>query len=137
MEVFRKQAAPKEKRPAGRQPQWTTEYMFMVAQKVVEEGMTFRVAAKTFNISTGSVTSWVKRYRKGTLNAVSKDKEPSDDLKIYRLEDQVKELKQEIGDLYLQNQMLKKALYHSQMKKKENSSVITSENLAQFQKGAK
>ena len=136
MEVFRKHA-PKEKRPAGKPPQWTSEYMFMVAQKVVEEGMTYREAAKTFNVSTGSVGAFVRKYKKGNLNAYSKGNEPSDKLKMFRLEEQVKELKGEIGDLYLQNQMLKKALYHSQQKKKDNSSVITSENLAQFQKGAK
>jgi transposase len=109
----------------------------MVAQKVVEEGMTYRVAAKTFAISTGAVSAWTKKYKKGNLLQSAKDKEQSPDYKIYQLEDQVKELKTEIGDLYLQNQMLKKALFHSQMKKKENSSVITSENLAQFQKAAK
>jgi transposase-like protein len=136
MEVFRKHP-PKEKRPTGKPPLWTTEYMFMVAQKVVEEGMTYREAAKTFNVSTGSVGSFVRKYKKGNLNTFSKGNEPSDELKMFRLEEQVKELKGEIGDLYLQNQMLKKALYHSQQKKKDNSSVITSENLAQFQKGAK
>ena len=79
----------------------------------------------------------MRKYKKGNLNTFSKGNEPSDELKMFRLEEQVKELKGEIGDLYLQNQMLKKALYHSQQKKKDNSSVITSENLAQFQKGAK
>lgn len=136
MEVFTKRP-PKEKKPAGRAPQWTSEYMYMVAKKVVEEGMKYRAAAKTFNVSTGSVGSWVRKYKKGTLSASTKGVEQSEELKIFRLEEQVKDLKGEIGDLYLQNQMLKKALYHSQTKKKENSSVITSENLAQFQKAVK
>ena len=135
MEVFRKQP-PKEKRPTGRQPKWTSEFMWMVAKKVVEEGMKYREAAKVFGISQGSVTSWVKKYRRGNLEPLSK-KELSDDSKIYRLEEQVKELKTEVGDLYLQNQMLKKILLLSQQKKKDNSSVITSENLAQFQRDAK
>jgi len=136
MEVFRKYA-PKEKKPHGRQPKWTSEFMWMVAQKVVEEGMTYREASKTFNISSGSVSAWVRKFRKGTLSATDTKHEVSDGLKIYRLEEQVKELKTEIGDLFLQNQMLKKALYHSQQKKKDNLSVITSENLDQYQKAAK
>ena len=136
MEVFTK-VKPREKKIIGRQPKWTTEYMNMVSQKVVDEGMTFRVAAKTFGVSTGAINQWVKKYKKGTLVQNNADKEQAPDLKIYRLEEQVKDLKTEIGDLYLQNQMLKKALFHSQLKKKENSSVITSENLAQFQKVAK
>ncbi len=136
MEVFTK-PVPKRKKLIGRQPKWTAEYMNMVAQKVVNEGMKFREAAKIFGVSTGAVNQWVKKYRKGTLAQNNTDKEQSPDFKIYTLEEQIKELKTEIGDLYLQNQMLKKALSHSLQKKKENSSVITSENLAQFQKGVK
>ena len=64
MEVFTK-VKPREKKIIGRQPKWTAEYMHMVAQKVVEEGMTFRVAAKTFGISTGAVSAWTKKYKKG------------------------------------------------------------------------
>lgn len=136
MEVFSKQP-PKEKRPPGRNPKWTSEYMHMVAQKVVEEGMTYKNASETFNVSQGSVAAWVKKYRKGNLVPADIKDKPSDELRIYRLEEQVKDLKSEIGDLYLQNQMLKKALYHSQQKKKERSSVITSKNLDQYQKDVK
>ena len=137
MDVFREQP-PKEKRPPGRAPKWTAEYMYMVVQKVEEEGMTYREAAKTFNVSQGAVASWIKKFRKGNLTPTEMKREkPSQDLMIYRLQDQVKELKAEVGDLYLQNQMLKKALYHSQQKKKENSSVITSKNLDQFRKDVK
>ena len=136
MEVFRK-TMPKEKRPAGREPKWTAEYMHMVVRKVVEEGMTYRKAAETFGTSQGSVAAWIRLYRKGTLVPVDKRKEPPAEIKIYRLEEQVKDLKREIGDLYLETQMLKKALFHSQSLKKPNSSVITSENLAQYQEAAK
>lgn len=136
MEVLRKRP-PKEKRLPGREPKWTNEYMAMVVKKVLEEGMTYREAAKTFNVSTGAVGAWIRKQKKGTLGASPKASELSDEIKIFRLEEQVQELKGEIGELYLQNQMLKKALYHSQQKKKDNSSVITSENLAQFRKGAK
>ncbi|MCE3011866.1 MAG: transposase [Proteobacteria bacterium] len=136
MDILRKRP-PKEKRPPGRDPKWTNEYMFMVVKKVLEEGMTYREAAKTFNVSSGAVGAWIRKHKKGVLGTNPKNSEASDEIKIFRLEEQVQELKGEIGDLYLQNQLLKKALYHSQQKKKDNSSVITSENLAQFQKGAK
>ena len=136
MEVFRK-VAPKEKRPAGRQPRWTSEFMMMVASKVVDEGMKYREAAKIFDISQGSVNAWVKKYRKGTLASGDKEKPVNNDLKVYRLEDQINDLKAEIGNLYLENQMLKKVLYQSQSRKKDVSSVITSSNLDQFQKDVK
>jgi hypothetical protein len=44
----------------------------------------------------------------------------------------VKNLKTEIGELYLENLMLKKALEFSRQIKNEDSSVITSENLDQL-----
>lgn len=136
MEVFTK-VKPKEKKIIGKPPKWTPEYQHMVAQKVVEEGMKFREAAKIFGISTASVNACVKRYRKGTIYKNAAEKEQSSEYKIYILEEQIKELKTEIGDLFLQNQMLKKALYHSQSPKKETSSVITSKNLDQYQKAVK
>ncbi len=136
MEIYRKHM-PKEKRPAGRTPKWTTEFMYMVVQKIEVEGMTYLQARDTFGVSNGSISAWLRKYRKGKLVPVEKAHEPAPDLQIYRLEEQVKELKSEIGDLFLQNQMLKKALYHSQQKKKDSSSVITSKNLEAFQKGVK
>lgn len=136
MEIYRKHM-PKEKRPAGRAPKWTTEFMYMVVQKIEEEGMTYRQARETFGVSNGSIAAWLRKYRKGKLVPIEKANEPAPDLKIYRLEEQIKELKSEIGDLFLQNQMLKKALYHSQQKRRDSSSVITSKNLEAFQKDAK
>lgn len=99
--------------------------------------MKYREAAKTFGISQGAVAQWVKKYRKGTLGAVDKKMDCSPELKIFRLEEQMNDLKSEIGDLYLENQLFKKALLLSQQKKKDNLSVITSENLAQYRKAAK
>lgn len=137
MEILRKNP-PREKLPPGRQPKWTAEFMVMVAQKVVDEGMTFRAAAKLFGVSQGSVNLWVKNFRKGNLAAFRGSAEVlSNSHQVLQLEDQIRGLKCEIGDLFLQNLMLKKALFHSRKKKLESSSVITSENLEQFQKDVK
>lgn len=137
MEIYRRRP-PKEKRPSGREPKFTIEYMTMVARKVADEGMTYDQACKTFGISQGAVGDWKKRYLKGTLGSSKSDThEQSSDYKVFRLEDQVKDLKREIGELYLENMMLKKTLCTFPPKKKESSSVITSENLEQFKKGAK
>ena len=137
MEIYRK-VAPKEKKVPGRSAKFTSEFMIMVAKKVEEEGMTYKVASKTFGISQGAVATWIKKFKAGGHMTVKEQRGgPSDDLKIYRLEDQVEELKKEIGQLYLENQLLKKAIYHSQSKKKDPSSVITSENLDQWRGGAK
>jgi hypothetical protein len=52
---------------------------------------------------------------------------------LLQKETQIRNLKQEIADLYLENLMLKKILEYSKHLKKEDSSVITSENLDQYQ----
>ena len=128
----------KEKRPSGRQPKFTLEYMMMVAAKVVEEKMSYRAAAKAYGIGNGTVSAWVNKYRKKNWgNAGKLSARQSPEHSRYRFETQLKELKHEIAELYLENLMLKKMLEISQKSKRENSSAITSENLAQFRKGAK
>jgi len=139
MDVYRKKKVQQIKQPNGRPPQWTEEFMYMVASKVVDEGMKYREASELFGVSHGSINAWRKRYQKGQLVPKGLETMPdtSKNLEIVRMQEQIRELKAEIGDLYLHNQLLKKAMVTSQMKRKENSSVITPNNLAQFQKGVK
>jgi transposase len=136
MEVFGKKKL-KEKVPPGRQPKYSQEYMMMVARKVVEKELSYREAAKTFGASHGTIGSWVKKYRKKDWGNAAKSKQSSQEIHNYRHEQQLKELKGEIAELYLENLMLKKILQHSQQIKKESSSPITPENLDQFRKAAK
>ena len=127
------------KRPPGRMPKHSVEYRLMVAKKVVEEGMSYREAANAFGLSHGSVGQIVKQY--AHEGAKSKRNERNSKYKkevaAYRQQQQVKDLKLEIADLYLENLMLKKALEHSLRKKKDDSSVITSENLDRLRGDAK
>lgn len=138
MEIFNPPNV-KPKQPPGRIPRHSVEYRIMVARKVIEEKMTYRDAAKTYGLSHGSVAAIVKQYKhegaKSKRNErVSKYKQEVDE---YRQQSQIKDLKLEIVDLYLENLMLKKALQHSRLMKKEDSSVITSENLERLKKAAK
>jgi transposase len=128
---------PKEKNPQGRAPKFSVEYYMMMAKRVVEEGLTFREASKIYNCSHGTVNHWAKLYRSGVLpNRLKKEKRDAatKESDFLRLEHHVKNLKTEIGELYLENLMLKKALEYSRQIKKEDLSVITSENLDQLQK---
>jgi transposase-like protein len=137
MEIFMKKRPAREKLPIGRPQKWTQEFMLMVAKKVVDQGMTYRDASKTFEVSSGALSKWVRNYKQGNLGPLdAKHLQESQASKVFRLESELKELKGEIGELYLENLMLKKALIHSRQVKRENSSVITSENLGQFQKAA-
>lgn len=100
------------KRPPGRMPKHSPEYRMMVAKKV-EEGMSYREAGNAFGISHGSISAIVKQYKhegsKSKRNErASKYKKEVD---AYRHQTQMKDLKLEIADLYLENLMLKKALF--------------------------
>jgi len=130
---------PKEKAPTGRAPKYSIEYYLMMAKQVVDDGLTYRKASEIYGCSHGTVNHWVKQYRTGVLpGKVRKVKLDASarERDVNRLTHQVKNLKTEIGELYLENLMLKKALEYSQQIKREDSSVITSENLDQFQEDA-
>lgn len=123
----------KEKRPMGRPPKRSVEFMIMVAKKVLDEKMTYREAAETFGISHGSVCQFIKKYKHDKFKEkrntrVSIYKKEVDE---YRHQARLKDLKHEIAELYLENLMLKKALKHSLSIKNGSSSVITSESLDQ------
>ena len=126
---------PKEKSPIGRTPKYSVEYYMMMAKQVIEDGITFREASKIYNCSHGTVNHWVKLYRSGVLpSKVKKAKRDAatKESDLLRFEHLVKNLKTEIGELYLENLMLKKALEYSRQIKREDSSVITSESLDQL-----
>lgn len=125
---------PKEKNPQGRAPKFSVEYYMMMAKQVVDEGLTYRHASQIYSVSHGTVNHWVKMYRSGVLTGKVRKAKKDEKLKesdIARLEHHVKNLKTEIGELYLENLMLKKALEFSRQIKKDDLSVITSESLDQ------
>ena len=76
-------------------------------------------------------------YKKGKWGNSEKQAQVSEEHKLIRMESQMRDLKHEIAELYLENLMLKKILQHSRQIKKESSSVITPENLDQYRKAAK
>lgn len=130
MEIFTSPDV-KEKRPPGRRSKHSPSYQLMVAQKVVDDGMTYREAGKTYGLSHGSIANLVKNYKGGKLRTRRKEAKNKYDKEVesYRHQQHLKELKIQIADLYLENLMLNKILEHSLQKKKESSSDITSENL--------
>ena len=126
----------REARPHGRPSKLTPEARVAVAQSVLSREMTYREAAKAYGISPGAVGTCIRNLRKQGANSKRNEKvnaynKASDE---YRHQAHVKELKQEIADLYLQVQMLKKIVSKSLLIKKSNGSVITTDNLDQLQK---
>jgi len=130
MEIF---STPdvKPKRPQGRQSKHSESFQMMVAKKVLEGGMTYREAGKTFGMSHGSISNVIKKYKNNKYNSNRREKTAkiNKEAENYRHKTIVNDLKLEIADLYLENLMLKKMCEHYQLERKKSSSDVTSENL--------
>jgi transposase len=139
MEIYNKKAIKQPKNPPGRQPIYSLEYMMMVAEKVVKGELTYRQASKLYAASHGSIGLWVKQYKSKNWgrNSRTQNVKVSEFVQKNRHEGQIRDLKLQISELYLENLMLKKMVEYSQTIKKEHLSVITSENWEQFKKAAK
>jgi transposase-like protein len=130
----------KEAKKIGRETKFTPEYYMMMCKHIVDDKLTYREAAKIYNVSHGVVHHWLKKYKSGQMPGYlkkAKMKVQSQDNLIFRQERYIKQLKTEIGELYLENMMLKKAQALFQHSRNVTSSVITADNLEQFQKDVK
>lgn len=130
MEIFTPPEV-KPKRPPGRRSKHSESFQAMVAKRILEEGMTYREAGKNFGMSHGSISHLINKFKKNKVNSKRKvaTSKYSKEVENYRHKCILNDLKVEIAELYLENLMLKKMCEHFAQKKKENSSVITSENL--------
>ncbi len=128
------------KKEIGRPHKLPFEVRRLIAEKVTSGEMTYRGAAEKYGISAGAIAKCVKQMKGGGIRTTNpprwvdeKEKTPRE--KALELENKV--LKAELGELYLQLRLLKKAEDYKQWLKNEASSVITSENLDQFKKDVK
>ena len=139
MEIFTTPVEYRDEKQTGRPTKHNIQARMLIAQKVVEKELTYREAARLYSVSHSGIARYVKEYKKNKTNSRRREltAEKSTDRKDYRHQAEVKSLKQEIADLYLENQMLKKFLHKSLTKKKENGSMLTSESLDQLQEPAK
>ena len=109
---------------------FTVGFKQQVVQEV-EAGLVAKAqAARKYEVSASVIDRWIWKYRDGTL--VDK---PSSEEKALKAENE--RLKAKIGELTMQIDLLKKLEAYAQQRRKENTSVITLRNLAQFQGGAR
>ena len=125
------------KNPQGRPHKLPYELRKAVAETVIAREMTYRQAATKYQISQGAVATCVKEFKSGGIKKTNPPKWIADQEKTDKekaLERENMALKAELGDLYLQVKMLKKADSYIRWLRSESSSVITSENWEQFKK---
>lgn len=129
----------------GRPPNHPDEYMIAVAEAVAN-GLSYREASRRYRVSHGSIAHWLSKLEKSPRKnakqaSVPKPQEPRPKREPGKgkaaLELEIQLLKQEIGELYMQVQLLKKAQAFADRVKREDSSIITSENFEQYQGGVK
>ena len=87
-------------------------------------------AARKYEVSPTAIIRWRDKFRAGELTGNSSVREKA-------LEKEVRELKEKVGDLTMQIDLLKKLEAYEQRLKKLNSCTITGLNWEQFRKGAK
>lgn len=109
---------------------FTIGFKQQVVQEV-ESGLSSRaVAARKYEISASVIERWIEKSQNGSL--VGK---PSTEEQTLRRENE--RLKAKVGELTMQIDLLKKMEDYARQKRSESTSVITSKNLAQYQRGAK
>jgi len=101
-----------------------------VVQEIESRLVTKAQAARKYEVSAGVIDRWIWKYRDGTLVDKPSDQETAAIAENERL-------KAKIGELTMQIDLLKKLEAYAQQRRKEDTSVITAKNLAQFQRGAK
>ena len=105
---------------------FSVDFKQQVAREI-EAGLSLNEAARRHQISPSLVTRWRNQYQQGAL--VEK---PSAHEKA--LEKENEKLKAKIGELVMENDLLKKFQKYMEKQKKLDTSVITAKNLDQFRK---
>lgn len=109
---------------------FTVGFKQQVIQEIESGLITTAQAARKYEVSQGVIDRWRWKWRDGKLV-----EQPSSEEIAVKAENE--RLKAKIGELTMQIDLLKKLEAYAQQKRKEDTSVITAKNLAQFQGGAK
>ncbi len=127
------------KKPVGRPSKWPYEFRKMIVERVLAKTQTYRELAQEFDIPHPVITRWKRHYLAGTLDTLNEPRIETDptDVRVMNLEKENRALKEQLGDLYLQIQLLKKATAWVQRTRKESSLILTSESLDQSDEDVK
>ena len=109
---------------------FSKEFKKEIVETVVSGSASAAEIAREYHISPILISKWKKDYKKGKFfeNVNSTD--------IARLELKVRELERLVGELTMENRMLKKVRDLNMRGKKEDLSIITSRTLKQLREGA-
>ena len=101
-----------------------------VVEELLSESSTLGQLSRRYDISSGLILHWKKRYGEGNLT-----EGPSQSEKAVLARNA--ELERMVGKLTMENELLKKAVEYTLRRRRENSSPITAKSLAASGRGAK
>src|SRR3990172_815712 len=101
-----------------------------VVEELLSETFTLAQLSRRYDISSGLILHWKKRYEGGGLV-----EGPSQTEKAQL--DRIAELERMVGRLTMENDLLKKAVEYTLRRRRENSSPITAKSLAASKGGVK
>ena len=106
------------------------QFKIQVCQRIEAGLQSVAEISRDNQVQRAVVEGWMQRYVAGTLTAKASDRERD-------LERQVEKLQSKIGELTMTIDLLKKVEAWKKQQTSAASSIITSSNLAQFQRPAK
>ncbi len=101
-----------------------------VVEELLSESSTPGQLSRRYDISSGLILHWKKRYGEGKLT-----EGPSQSEKAVLARNA--ELERMVGKLTMENELLKKAVEYTLRRRRENSSPITAKSLAASRRSAK
>jgi transposase-like protein len=110
---------------------FSNDFKKQIVESIVSGTSTQAELAREYKISPILINRWKKDYKTGKFfeNISSRD--------MARLELRIRELERLVGRLTLENEMLKKIRDLDTKEKKEGSSIVTSKDWEQRQRGAR
>jgi transposase-like protein len=109
---------------------FSKEFKREIVETVVSGQATAAEISRQYHISPMLISKWKKDYKEGKFF------ENNNSTDIARLKLKVKELERLVGELTMENRMLKKVRDLNSKEKKEDLSIITSRTLKQLREGA-
>ncbi len=107
------------------------EFKLRIAQQVLSGENTQNALAREYGIAPCVIRHWVKKIEDGEMLSSG----PS--MQERRLQEENRQLKEKLAELYMQVELLKKIPSFVQSQRSARSSVVTSSNLARLRGDAK
>jgi transposase-like protein len=108
-----------------------SEFKSKIAQRVLAGEQTRNSIAREFGICPNLIKKWTEQFSNQSLD---KNRSTATERLLF---EENRQLKEKLGELYMQVELLKKVPAFVQTKRSATSSIVTSSNLAQSLRGAK